>query len=137
MPQTTFSALVKLLVRELRLTEQTHVIVLYLGTVSTIGAAVACTVLPGGFVVPTRAPQVSYLVGAGPRSPARQTCAATKHHPVLLQWLLHASSCIFERQRARCVGFRSGTGIVGCVMQMRPDACRVCAVQGSLAMRLR
>ena len=61
-----FSALVKLLVRELRTTERTNVIVLYLGGVSTLGAAAACAVLPGGFVVPTRVPQYSYLLGAGP-----------------------------------------------------------------------
>ena len=60
-----FSALVKLLVRELRTTERTNVIVLYLGGVSTLGAATACAVLPRGFVVPTEAPQVGYLVGAG------------------------------------------------------------------------
>ena len=60
-----FSGLVKLLVRELRTTERTHVIVLYLGGVSTLGAAAACAVLPGGFAVPTKAPQYSYLLGAG------------------------------------------------------------------------
>ena len=63
--QTMFSALAKVIVRELRLTERTPVIVLYLGGVSGLGAAVACAALPGGFVLPTKAPQVSYLVGAG------------------------------------------------------------------------
>ncbi len=66
--QTVFSGLVKLLVRELRTTERTNVIVLYLGGVSTLGAAAACLVLPGGFVLPTRAPQIYYLLGAGPSS---------------------------------------------------------------------
>ena len=63
--QTLFSALVKLLVRELRLTERTNVIVLYLGGVSTLGAAIACTVLPGGFVMPTKPPQLGYLLSTG------------------------------------------------------------------------
>ncbi len=60
-----FSALVKLLVRELRTTERTNVIVLYLGGVSTLGAATACAALPGGFVVTTKGPQLGYLLGAG------------------------------------------------------------------------
>ena len=64
--QTVFSGLVKLLVRELRTTERTNVIVLYLGSVSTLGAAVACTILPGGFVLPTKTLQLYYLLGAGP-----------------------------------------------------------------------
>ena len=63
----------KLLVRELRTTERTNVIVLYLGGVSTLGAAAACAVLPGGFVVPAEAPHYGYLLGAGPLPPFTNT----------------------------------------------------------------
>ena len=40
-------------------------IVLYLGSVSTLAAAIACVVLPRGFVVLTELKQYSYLIGAG------------------------------------------------------------------------
>ena len=63
--QTVFSALAKFIVRELRTTERSQVIVLYLGSVSTLAAVIACAVLPGGFVMPTTVPQCIYLIGAG------------------------------------------------------------------------
>ena len=53
------------MVRELRTTERTQVIVLYLGAVSTCGAAIMCVLLPGGFVIPRDVATVVILLGAG------------------------------------------------------------------------
>ena len=87
-----FSALVKLLVRELRSTERTNVIVLYLGSVSSLGAAIACTVLPSGFVVPTQTAQYSYLLGTG-RHP-RHYRTEFKSKPLSLTSTLSAQLCV-------------------------------------------
>jgi hypothetical protein len=62
-------------VRELRTTEQTNVIVLYMGVVSSLGSGAICAAVPHSFVVPRTATEVLLLLGTGEAASSALRCA--------------------------------------------------------------